>query len=94
MTDDSDNTNTADADGHTPDFETALAELEELVARMERGDLSLEDSLSAFERGVGLTRVCQKALTEAEQKVEVLLGDSDDDSAGLAPFDEGEGDGD
>ena len=57
----------------TPDFETALEELEALVERMEGGDSSLEDSLTDFERGIELTRSCQAALTEAEQKVEILL---------------------
>jgi len=56
-----------------PDFETAMRELEELVERLEQGDLSLEESLAAFERGVTLTRACQTALKEAEQKVEILL---------------------
>jgi exodeoxyribonuclease VII small subunit len=55
------------------DFERALKELEDLVARMERGDLRLEESLACFERGVELTRSCQQALREAEQKVQVLL---------------------
>ncbi len=55
------------------DFEQALTELETLVEKMEQGDLSLEDSLKSFERGVELTRTCQKALAEAEQKVEQLL---------------------
>ena len=57
----------------TPDFETALNELETLVERMEGGEASLEDSLKDFERGIELTRSCQAALTEAEQKVEILL---------------------
>lgn len=57
------------------DFETAMEELEGLVRSMEEGDLSLEDSLKAFEKGVRLTRQCQKALREAEQKVQVLLGE-------------------
>ena len=56
-----------------PDFETALQELEALVARLERGDLQLEDALRSFERGVQLTRHCQTALTAAQQKVEILL---------------------
>ena len=56
-----------------PDFETAMRDLEDLVARLEQGDLPLEESLAAFERGVMLTRVCQTALKEAEQKVEILL---------------------
>ncbi len=57
----------------TPEFEKALAELEALVERLEQGDLSLEESLRAFERGIQLTRSCQQALAEAEQKVEQLL---------------------
>jgi exodeoxyribonuclease VII small subunit len=56
-----------------PDFETALRELEALVEKMEQGDLSLEDSLNHFERGVILSRTCQQALKSAEQKVEVLM---------------------
>jgi exodeoxyribonuclease VII small subunit len=56
-----------------PDFETAMRDLEELVERLEQGDLPLEESLAAFERGVLLTRACQAALKEAEQKVEILL---------------------
>ncbi len=54
------------------DFEQALAELEQLVERMEHGDLSLEQSLKDFERGIALTRACQGALKEAEQKVQML----------------------
>ena len=57
----------------TPGFEQSLQELESLVEKMEQGDLSLEDSLSHFERGVQLSRTCQKALREAEQKVEILM---------------------
>ena len=56
-----------------PDFELAMRDLEELVERLEQGDLPLEESLAAFERGVMLTRACQSALKEAEQKVEILL---------------------
>jgi len=55
------------------DFETSMRDLEELVERLEQGDLPLEESLAAFERGVLLTRNCQTALKEAEQKVEILL---------------------
>jgi exodeoxyribonuclease VII small subunit len=55
------------------DFEAAMRDLEELVERLEHGDLPLEESLAAFERGVMLTRSCQAALKEAEQKVEILL---------------------
>lgn len=56
------------------DFETALAELETLVAAMEGGSLPLEQSLAAYRRGVELTRICQERLTQAEQQVKVLEG--------------------
>jgi exodeoxyribonuclease VII small subunit len=56
----------------TPDFEASLAELEAIVARLEQGELPLEESLRQFERGVALTRACQKALGEAEKKIRVL----------------------
>ena len=55
------------------DFEKSLKELESLVEKMEQGDLSLEDSLSHFERGVQLSRACQQALKAAEQKVAILM---------------------
>lgn len=54
-------------------FEDAMDELEKLVEQMEQGDISLEESLKAFERGIKLTRTCQQALQEAEQKVQILL---------------------
>ena len=54
-------------------FEKSLKELETLVEKMEQGDLSLEESLRHIERGDELTRNCQQALKEAEQKVEILL---------------------
>ncbi len=53
-------------------FEAAMAELETLVAQMEDGDLSLDESLKAFERGVMLTRQCQQALSRAELRVQAL----------------------
>lgn len=59
-------------------FEEALEELESLVSAMEEGDLSLEESLQAFEKGIKLTRECQTALKQAEQKVQVLLNQSGD----------------
>ena len=59
--------------GSTPDFEQALAELEALVARLERGDLPLDEALKTFERGVELTRLCQGSLKAAQQRVEILL---------------------
>jgi exodeoxyribonuclease VII small subunit len=54
-------------------LEKSLEELESLVTRLESGDLPLEQALKEFERGVKLTRQCQAALQEAEQKVEILL---------------------
>ena len=57
----------------SPDFEQALAELETLVERLERGDLPLDEALKLFERGVSLTRHCQSSLQAAQQKVEILL---------------------
>ena len=56
-----------------PDLEQSLAELEALVENLERGDLSLEESLKAFEAGVKLTRQCQAILADAEQKVQLLI---------------------
>ncbi len=58
-------------------FEAALEELESLVEKMETGELSLEDSLAAFERGVKLTRHCQSSLKAAELKVKVLTESGD-----------------
>lgn len=55
------------------DFEKKLGRLEEIVSKMEAGDLALEDSLKLFEEGVKLSRECNSQLTEAEQKVKVLL---------------------
>jgi len=59
----------------TSNFEQALGELEELVAAMESGDMTLEESLQAFETGVRLTRECQQTLQQAEQKVQLLLAE-------------------
>lgn len=59
------------------DFEKALAELDARVHQLESGDLSLEDALKAFEDGIRLTRECQQALSEAEQKVQLLLEKAD-----------------
>lgn len=60
-------------DSETPDFEQALAELEQLVETLEHGDLPLDEALRRFERGVELTRHCQSALKAAQQRVEILL---------------------
>jgi exodeoxyribonuclease VII small subunit len=63
-----------DSDQH-PTFESAMAELEELVEKMEDGELTLDESLKAFERGVVLTRLCQNELKNAELKVQQLNND-------------------
>ena len=57
----------------TPDFESALAELEKLVETMESGEQSLEQTLASFQKGIELTRSCQEGLKAAEQKVEQLI---------------------
>ncbi|WP_250459162.1 exodeoxyribonuclease VII small subunit [Microbulbifer litoralis] len=67
-------------------FEQALEELEQLVERLEAGDLPLEEALSDFERGVKLTRECQQKLASAEQKVKVLM--EENGSIRELPFDE------
>ena len=66
-------------------FEHSLEELEQLVERMETGELSLEESLAAYERGVGLYRTCHQALEEAELRVRLLSDPQDPASA--EPFD-------
>ncbi len=58
-------------------FEKALARLETIVTELERGELSLDDSLKIFEEGVKLSKTCLKILDEAEQKVEILVQDTD-----------------
>jgi len=67
-----------------PSFEESLNELEDLVERLEKEDLTLEQSLAAFARGVTLTRSCQQALDAAEQRVRILTEQSVD--APLEPF--------
>lgn len=71
-------------------FEQALGELETLVTAMEGGEMSLEESLRAFEQGVRLTRDCQQALTEAEQKVQLLLSEEGDTADFDSPADTGD----
>lgn len=61
-------------------FENAINELEALVEEMEHGEITLEESLKKFERGIELTRTCQKALQEAEQKVQILVEGKEKDA--------------
>jgi exodeoxyribonuclease VII small subunit len=58
-------------------FESALEELENIIEQLESGDLSLEDTLAAFEKGVGLVKHCNQKLSEVEKKVELLLKDKE-----------------
>jgi exodeoxyribonuclease VII small subunit len=58
-------------------FEVALEELESVVEQLESGDLSLEDSLAAFEKGVGLVKYCNQKLTDVEKKIELLVRDKE-----------------
>jgi len=60
------------------DFESSLQQLEEIVNKMEQGQLSLEQSLDAFEQGVKLTRECQSTLKNAEQRVSTLIKKEDE----------------
>ena len=62
-------------------FEQSLDELEHLVQKMEQGEMSLEDSLAAYERGIGLYRRCQTALEQAELRVRLLTDPDQPDSA-------------
>ncbi len=81
-------------DSTIKDFETAIAELESIVRKLEEGDLALEGSLQLYERGVQLSRYCHSRLEDAERRIEVLnergqlkpapesLSQDDDDGAG------------
>ncbi len=59
--------------GKSPDLETSLKEITTLIEKMEKGDLSLEQSLESFERGITLIKHAQKILQDAEQKVQILM---------------------
>jgi exodeoxyribonuclease VII small subunit len=65
-------------------FERSLGELESIVARLEAGELGLDESLAAFERGIALFRECQSALDAAEQRVRLLADPADPDAS--TPF--------
>jgi exodeoxyribonuclease VII small subunit len=77
--------------GETLTFEQGFEQLQALVRQLESGELSLEDSLKAFERGVKLTRLCQERLGAAEQRIELLTQVNADGSVQTQPFGGGVG---
>jgi exodeoxyribonuclease VII small subunit len=74
-------------DPSTKTFETALEDLEQVVEQLESGELSLEDSLATFEKGVGLVKYCNQKLNEVEKKVELLVKDKEG-KLQLKPFED------
>ncbi|MGL6030497.1 MAG: exodeoxyribonuclease VII small subunit [Legionella sp.] len=64
-------------------FEQSLSELENIVRQLEKGELSLEESLQQFEKGIGLARRCQDTLTKAEQKITLLTASSSENEPKL-----------
>ena len=60
----------------TRSFEESLADLEEIVAKLESGDLPLEESLQLFEEGIRLSRTCRERVTQAERRIEILMRDT------------------
>jgi len=71
-----------------PDLESSLAEINTLIEQMEQGELSLEQSLERFERGINLIKHCQKVLQEAEQKVQILIQNNTQED--LQPYENNE----
>lgn len=70
------------------DLESSIAEINTLIEQMEQGELSLEQSLERFERGIGLIKQCQKILQEAEQKVHILMQNNEKED--LQPYENNE----
>ena len=66
-------------------FEAAMAELEQVLSQLERGDVALEDSIKLYERGAALKARCEKKLKEAEEKVAAITLDGDGNPTGLKP---------
>ena len=64
-------------DSNHKNFESALEDLEQVVEQLETGELSLEDSLATFEKGVGLVKFCNQKLNEVEKKIELLVKDKE-----------------
>lgn len=76
-----------ETDSSMSSFETSLGELQEIVAKLEAGSTSLDESMQQFERGVGLLKSCYRVLEEAEQRIEILTGVDRDGQAHTEPFD-------
>lgn len=70
-------------------FEEAMAELEQVVGKLDRGDVALEDSIQLYERGAELKKRCEAKLKEAEEKVAAITLDGEGNPAGLKPLDAG-----
>ena len=68
-------------------FEKALAELEQIVARLEKGDVPLEDSIALYERGEALKKRCEQVLKSAEARVEKIVLGTDGRPSGTTPLD-------
>ena len=68
-------------------FEKALAELEDIVRRLERGDVPLEDSIAIYERGEALKKHCETLLQQAEARIEKIMIGPDGQATGTAPLD-------
>lgn len=77
----------SDSNSEQPTFETALAELQRIVADLENGSVGLEESLARFERGVALLKTCYATLEQAEQRIELLVGVGADGTPLTQPFD-------
>jgi exodeoxyribonuclease VII small subunit len=71
----------------TPQLEASLAEISALIEKMEHGQLTLEESLKYFERGIKLVRACQKMLEQAEQKVQILIQNNQQEKLTTFDFD-------
>jgi exodeoxyribonuclease VII small subunit len=78
---------TTQTDVQTLSFEKALAELEQIVARLEKGDVPLEDSIALYERGEALKKRCEQVLKSAEARVEKIVLGSDGKPSGTTPLD-------
>ncbi|WP_313617591.1 exodeoxyribonuclease VII small subunit [Agrobacterium sp.] len=80
-------TTSAAADVSSYSFEKAVAELESIVARLERGDVALDDSIKIYERGEALKKHCENLLTAAEKRIEKIRLDRNGAPQGVGPLD-------